>query len=82
MERRCRMRMAARLRLAGRGYLGKKFQHGVVHREISSVTARPTAVEVKLLLKENNMWGLAAYGAHQPSATTASWRSSIKLCKS
>src|ERR1700722_17555060 len=41
----------------------------------------PTAVEVKLLLSENNEWRAAAlYGAHQPSATTWPCRTTITLC--
>ena len=36
-----------------------------------SFTAKPTAVEVKLLLIEYIVWRrFAAYGSHQPSATT------------
>ena len=42
--------------------------------------ARPTAVEVKLLLSEYSACGeSASYGDHQPSATTWPWRTSMKL---
>jgi len=48
-----------------------------------SETARPTAVDVKLLLSENiTCFSLAAYGAHQPSATTCPCRTNMKLCNS
>ena len=46
-----------------------------------SATARPTAVEVKLLLRDQRTCGLSgASGFHQPSATTCPCRTSMKLC--
>ena len=46
-----------------------------------SATARPTAVEVKLLLSEYSTCGFSAdSGFHQPSATTCPCRTSMKLC--
>ncbi len=48
-----------------------------------SVTAKPTAVEVKLLLVEYRVClSSGRYGAHQPSAITFPWRSIIILWNS
>src|SRR5678816_1607236 len=46
-----------------------------------SSTAKPTAVDVKLLLKEYNVcFRSGRYGFHQPSAITFPWRRIIMLC--
>src|SRR2546423_489028 len=60
---------------------GKNFRTGSSMLNLPSATARPTAVEVKLLLSECMTCGLSgASGFHQPSATTCPWRTSMKLC--
>ena len=76
------MRMALRLVLGSAGASsGKNFSTSSSRLSFPSAMARPTAVEVKLLLSEYSEWGDAAlYGAHHPSATTWPWRSSMKLC--
>ncbi len=59
---------------------GKNFSTGSSMASLPSPTAMPTAVEVKLLLRENSMCGVsAAYGPHHPSATTRPCRTSMKL---
>src|SRR5262245_12961704 len=60
---------------------GKNLRTGSSTLSFPSPTAKPTAVEVKLLLNEKSMCGdSAAYGDHQPSATTCPWRINMKLC--
>src|SRR5262245_29449366 len=82
MRSRSLRRIAFRLLLGSAGASsGKNFSTGSSTLNFPSAAARPTAVEVKLLLSENRECGVsAAYGAHQPSATTWPWRTSMKLC--
>ncbi|MEI9962094.1 MAG: hypothetical protein WDM76_13475 [Limisphaerales bacterium] len=63
--------------------LGKKEMILSSTVSLPSVTAKPMAVEVKLLLKEYSMWFKSgAYGDHQPSTTTWPCRTSMKLWNS
>src|SRR5262245_17800225 len=60
---------------------GKNFNTLSSTLSLPSATARPTAVEVKLLLSEySECRASRRYGAHQPSATTWPCRTSMKLC--
>ena|SRR5947209_4062361 len=74
-------RIAFRLALGSFGASsGKNLSTGSSIDSLPSATAKPTAVEVKLFESEKSMcraWG--EYGAHQPSATTLPWRTSMKL---
>src|SRR5580658_6485785 len=81
MRSKSRMRMALRLALASAGASsGKNFNTGSSKLNFPSEIASPTAVDVKLLLNEYIECGvLAAYGDHQPSATTWPCRTSMKL---
>jgi hypothetical protein len=81
MARRSRTRIAFRLTLGSAGASsGKNLRTGSSIESLPSETARPTAVEVKLLLSENITWGSSlAKGDHQPSATTWPWRTTITL---
>src|SRR5262245_18737143 len=60
---------------------GKNLSTGSSTLSFPSATASPTAVEVKLLLREYRACGdWASYGAHHPSATTWPWHTSMTLC--
>ena len=59
---------------------GKYFNTLSLTDNLPSACASPTAVEVKLLVSDHMMCGLSAVsGAHQLSATTFPFRTSIKL---
>ena len=79
---RSRTRIALSLSEGGAGASsGKNFSTGSSMPSFPSATARPTAVEVKLLLSEYRTCGWsAAAGCHQPSATPRPCRTSMKLC--
>ncbi len=63
------------------GVSGKNFRTFSSIFNFLSATANPTAVEVKLLLSDQRICGLSLdSGAHQHSATTCPWRTSMKLC--
>src|SRR6266487_228727 len=81
MHNKSRTRMALRLSAgAGGASSGKNFSTSSSMLNLPSATARPTAVDVKLLLSEYNTCGVsAAYGVHHPSATTEPCRTSMKL---
>src|SRR5579859_1085145 len=67
-------------RISGVTYDGKNERIGSSNESPPSDIARPTAVEVKLLLTENIVWGRSdAYGFHQPSATIWPLRIRMKL---
>src|SRR5262249_22990797 len=72
MRSRSLRRMALKVALGSAGAAsGKNLRTGSSTLSFPSATASPTAVEVKLLLREKSECGdSAAYGAHQPSATT------------
>jgi hypothetical protein len=72
MESRWRTLMAARLGAYLRREVFRKVRnHEIVYRHEPSDTARPTAVEVKLLLSEKSMWRYSGIKArHHPWATT------------
>jgi hypothetical protein len=81
MRSRSRTRIAFRLSTGSAGASsGKKSSTGSSRLSLPSAIARPTAVEVKLLLSEYSSWLVVlSYGDHQPSATTWPWRTSMKL---
>src|SRR5262245_46135909 len=81
MRNRSLTRIALRFLLGAAGAsLGKNFSTSSSRLNLPSSMASPTAVDVKLLLSEKREWGASAlYGAHQPSATTWPWRTSMKL---
>ena len=83
MVSRSRTRMAFNLSDGWAGASsGKKERTGSSMLSFPSWTASPTAVEVKLLLKECRTWGLsAASGFHHPSATTFPCRTTRTLCR-
>src|SRR4051812_38253818 len=59
---------------------GKKDSTLSSNDSFPSARAKPTAVAVKLLLREYRVcFKSARYGFHQPSAITFPWRSNIKL---
>src|SRR5262245_2155896 len=59
---------------------GKNLSTGSSMLNFPSAAAIPTAVEVKLLLRENREWRASGvYGDHQPSATTWPCLTSMKL---
>ena len=59
---------------------GKYFSTGSSMLNLPSACARPTAVDVKLLVSENIWCGVsAANGAHQPSAITWPCRTTMTL---
>src|SRR6185503_15560942 len=59
---------------------GKKLSTRSSRLSFPSAAANPTAVDVKLLLREYSMCGVrASYGAHQPSATTCPCRTIMTL---
>src|SRR5262245_22375231 len=73
IRRRSLTRMDLRLLLGSAGTSSSRLS-------FPSAMARPTAVEVKLLLSEKREWrASASYGAHQPSATTRPCRTSMRL---
>src|SRR5262245_50099250 len=82
MVSRSRTRIAFRFRDGSAGARsGKNESTSSSRLNFPSSTARPTAVEVKLLLSECITCGVSAdCGFHQPSATTWPWRTSMKLC--
>ena len=81
MASRSRTRMAFWRSLPAAGVTsGKNFSTVSSTLSLPSACARPTAVDVKLLLSENIRCGVsAAYGAHQPSAITWPCRTSMML---
>ena len=81
MRSRSLTRIALRFVLGSAGASsGKNFSTSSSRLSFPSAMASPTAVDVKLLLSEYSECGdSASYGAHQPSATTWPWRTSMKL---
>src|SRR3954471_18604157 len=82
MARRSRTRMDLRLALGFGGMRsGKKETTVSSMLSLPSACARPTAVDVKLLLKEYMVWRFAVlYGVHHPSPITEPPRTTITLC--